>query len=122
MQDYTIMYFWYKLTRVTQKVDVGHKFFASTGTDAETVGRFDDSLTRIGYATVFTGQSASEVFEMYKTQLDHDREQMGYNAMQLVSIGKREYDSLRRVELKAIDAFLDEFAAPAYAGKRMVRK
>jgi hypothetical protein len=42
--------------------------------------------------------------------------------MQLVSIGKREYDSLRRVELKAIDAFLDEFDAPAYAGKRMVRK
>lgn len=122
LMENKFIYFWYKLTRVTQKVGVSHKFFASTGTDAETVGRFDDSITRIGYATIFAGQHASDVFEMYKTQLDHDREEMGYNAMQLVSIGKREYDSLRRVELKAVDSFRDEFDAPAYAGKRMVRK
>lgn len=117
-----IMYFWYKLTRVTQKVDVGHKFFASTGTDAETVGRFDDSITRIGYATVFPGQHSKDVFEMYRAQLESDCKQLGFNSITLTSIGKREYDSLRRLELKAIDAFLDEFQAPAYSGKRMVKR
>jgi hypothetical protein len=117
-----IMYFWYKLTRVTSKDCPRHKFFASTGTDAETGGRFDDSITRIGYATIFPGQTSDQVFELYKDQIDSDCKQLGYNAMQLVSISKREYDSFRRLELKAIESFVDEFNAPAYAGKRMVRK
>ena len=123
LADHTTVYFWYKLSRVTGKIaGPCHSFFASVGTDAETVGRFGDSITRVGYATVYPGQTAVQVFEMYKAQLDADCRSLGFNGMIVTSIGKREYDSLRRIELRAIDAFLDELAEPAYAGKRMVRR
>lgn len=118
-----IIYFWYKLSRVTSKLSGQcHNFFASTGTDAETLGRFEDSVTRIGYATVYPGQTTQQVFELYKDQLQADCMQLGFESLIVTSIGKREYDSLRRVELKAIDAFLDELAEPAYAGKRIVKR
>ena len=123
MTENRIIYFWYKLSRVTGKLTGKcHKFFASTGTDAETLGRFEDSVTSLGYATVYEGQTGQQVFELYKDQLSDDCERLGFDSMQLVAIGKREYDSLVRVELKAIEAFEDEFEAPAYVGKRMVRK
>lgn len=117
-----MMYFWYKLTRVTQKVGVSHKFFASTGTDAETVGRFDDSVTRIGYAIVWPGQTTQQVFELYKDQLQEDGIRLGFGSLIVTPIGKREYDSLNGAELKEVDAFKKAFYAPAYSGKRMVRK
>lgn len=117
MAENKMLYFWYKLTRVSQRFDGKHSFFATTGTDAETTGRFDDSVTRIGYATIYPGQTASQVFELYKSQLDDDCNKLGFNGLQLVLIGKREYDSFRRTELREIDAFLDDLAAPAFAGK-----
>ena len=123
LMDNKIIYFWYKLSRVTSKLSGKcHDFFASTGTDAETLGRFEDSVTRFGYATVWPGQTTQQVFELYKDQLQAECTSLGFESLIVTSIGKREYDALRRVELKAIDAFLDELAAPAYAGKRMVRK
>jgi len=116
------IYFWYKLSRSGQQLKGKcHSFFACTGTDAETTGRFDDSVTRIGYATIYPGQTSAQVFELYKSQLDDDCDRLGFNGLQLVSIGKREYDSFMRTELREIDAFLDELAAPAYTGKK-VRK
>jgi hypothetical protein len=123
LMENKMIYFWYKLSRVTGKVaGKCHKFFASTGTDAETLGRFEDSVTRIGYTTVYPGQTTQHVFEMYKDQIQAEAIHLGFESLIVTSIGKREYDSLRRVELKAIDAFLDELAAPAYAGKRMVKR
>jgi hypothetical protein len=62
------------------------------------------------------------VFELYKDQLQADCTSLGFDSLLVTSIGKREYDSLRRAELKAIDSFLDDLAAPAYAGKRMVKR
>ena len=123
MTENKIIYFWYKLARVSGKiVGKSHSFFASTGTDAETLGRFEDSVTRIGYATVYPGQTTQQVFELYKDQLQEDGTRLGFESLIVTSIGKREYDSLRRAELKAIDSFLDAFLEPAYGGKRMVRK
>lgn len=123
LMDNKIIYFWYKLSRVTSKLSGKcHDFFASTGTDAETLGRFEDSVTRFGYATVWSGQTTQQVFELCKDQLQAECTSLGFESPIVTSIGKREYDALRRVERKAIDAFLDELAAPAYAGKRMVRK
>ena len=73
MTENRIMYFWYKLSRVTGKLSgTCHDFFASTGTDAETLGRFEDSVTRFGYATVYPGQTTQQVFELYKDQLQAD--------------------------------------------------
>ena len=123
LMDNKIIYFWYKLSRVTSKLSGKcHDFFASTGTDAETLGRFEDSVTRFGYATVWPGQTTQQVFELCKDQLQAECTSLGFESPIVTSIGNREYDALRRVERKAIDAFLDELAAPAYAGKRMVRK
>jgi len=117
------IYFWYKLSRVSGKLSgKSHSFFACTGTDAETLGRFEDSVTRIGYATVYPGQTTQQVFELYKDQLQVDGVRLGFESLVVTSIGKREYDSLQRAELKAIDSFLEDFSEPAYAGKRMVRK
>jgi len=122
MTENKFIYFWYKLSRVTSKAAPCHKFFASTGTDAETLGRFEDSVTRIGYATVWPGQTTQQVFELYKDQIQAEGIHLGFDSLLVTSIGKREYDSLNGAELKAIDAFKKAFYAPAYAGKRMVRK
>jgi hypothetical protein len=117
----TMIYFWYKLTRIGDKVS-NHKFFACTGTDAETIGRFDDSITRIGYATIYPGQTSHEVFGLYQEQLLDDCQRLGFQSLIVVAIGKREYDSLRRVEMAAMDDFWEALAEPAYSGKRMVKR
>ena len=123
MTENRIMYFWYKLSRVTGKLSGKcHDFFASTGTDAETLGRFEDSVTRIGYATIYDGQTGQQVFELYKDQLSVECNELGFDSLIVTAIGKREYDALNRTEHRAVDSFRDEFEAPAYAGKRMVRK
>jgi len=95
--DNKIIYFWYKLSRVTGRLSGKcHKFFATTGTDAETLGRFEDSVTRIGYATVYDGQKSQEVFELYKDQLAADCLTLGFDSMIVTMIGKREYDALSK--------------------------
>lgn len=123
MTENKIIYFWYKLSRVTSKITSKcHKFFASTGTDAETLGRFEDSVTRIGYATIYDGQTGQQVFELYKEQLQADCIRLGFESLIVTSIGKRQYDALNRTEHRAVNSFRDEFDAPAYAGKRMVKR
>ena len=116
-----LMYFWIRLSRVTGKAP-GHSFFACTGTDAETTGRFTDQVIKIGFATVYDGQSKEKVFELYKSHILHEAEQDGWTNNTIAMIGKREYDSFRREELRDKEAFEDCFNAPAYEGKTRIKK
>ena len=115
------MYFWWKIGRVADK-SPSHQFFASTGTDAETTGRFTDSVTRVGFSTVYGHQSKHEVFEKYQQQVIADAQSLGFDNVQVVSITRREYDAFYRGESIACELFHNTYSEPAYTGERMIRK
>jgi hypothetical protein len=121
MQNDKRMHFWIRLTRVTDKAP-GHKFFACTGTDAETTGRFCESLVRVGFATVYDGQKQQQVFDLYKDAVVNEANEQGFSNVLVTQIGKREYDAFFKSELRDVEAFDDALAAPAYRGERMIRK
>lgn len=116
-----MMYFWWKIGRVADKVPC-HKFFASTGTDAETTGRFTDSVTRVGFSTVYDYQSKHAVFERYQQQVISDARALGYDNVQVVSITRREFETFNRQESIACELFYNSYLEPAYQGERKVKK
>lgn len=115
------VYFWMHFTRVTGKAG-NHKFYASTGTDSETLGRFDASVTRVGYTIVNYGEKSEDAFQRYKTFALAGAEAMGYTNNQIVAIRRSEYKAFVTGEAREVDDFDEQFRAPAYQGKRTVRK
>lgn len=90
------LYFWVRLTRVTGRCDVPHKWHATTGTDAETIGRFDDSISYVGFTTVWPHQSELQVAAKYREeQIQHGRN-MGFDQALIVQINARDYEVLTR--------------------------
>jgi hypothetical protein len=57
------IYVWMQFSRVSGKVG-SCNFFAHPNSDAKATGQFNDSITRVGFATVYPGQSKQEVFEL----------------------------------------------------------
>ena len=90
------LYFWVRLTRVTGRCDVPHKWHATTGTDAETIGRFDDSISYVGFTTVWPHQSELQVAAKYREeQIRHGRD-IGFDQALIVQINARDYEVLTR--------------------------
>jgi len=110
------IYFWMQFSRVFGKAGP-HKFFACTGTDAETTGRFCDSVTRVGFATVFPGQTTAEVFELYKSEVMRDAEQAGFTNNKIVTIRRRDYQAFLREFATKAEEFAEQFYGKAYEGK-----
>ena len=90
------LYFWVRLTRVTGRCDVPHKWHATTGTDAETLGRFDDSITYAGFTTVWPHQSELQVAAKYREEQIQHGLNNGFNQALIVAINAREYEALTR--------------------------
>ena len=90
------LYFWVRLTRVTGRCDVPHKWHATPGTDAETIGRFDDSISYVGFTTVWPHQSELQVAAKYREdQIRHGRN-IGFDQSLIVQINETDYEVLTR--------------------------
>lgn len=90
------LYFWCKLTRVTGKVDKPHKWHATVGTDAEVTGRFDDSITFVGFATAWGNQSHTMVASKWKNEQIRYGESIGFDHCLIVAITEIEYQHWTR--------------------------
>ena len=90
------LYFWVRLTRVTGRCDVPHKWHATTGTDAETLGRFDDSITYAGFTTVWPHQSELQVAAKYRDEQIQHGLNIGFEQALIVAINAQDYEVLTR--------------------------
>ena len=90
------LYFWVRLTRVTGRCDVPHKWHATTGTDAETLGRFDDSITYVGFTTVWPHQSELQVAAKYRDEQIQHGLNIGFEQALIVAINAQDYEVLTR--------------------------
>jgi hypothetical protein len=115
------IYVWMQFSRVSGKVGKCD-FFAHPNSDAKATGQFNDSITRVGFATVYPGQTKDEVFNLYREQAIEDAQQRGFTNNKVVPIRRRDYQAFLRSELIDAEEFLGAYYAPAYQGKRMVRK
>jgi hypothetical protein len=115
------IYVYMQFSRVTGQAGP-HCFYGWTGCDSETVGRFGDSITRLGYASVYPGQTKEQVFESYKEQVIEDATRLGYTTHRVFLIGRKDYQAMYRSELQDAEEFVEAFYSPAYQGKRMVKK
>ena len=110
------IYVYWKLVRVTGKVDCPHSFFSHVKTDAETYGRFDDYVSGVGFTTVYPGQTSKQAFELYQSKIKNDCESLGYSQFECRVITKDDYeteDSFRQVQNLIL---ADQFYSPAYEG------
>jgi hypothetical protein len=90
------LYFWCQLRRVTGKSDKPHQWYATVGTDAETTGRFDDSITYVGYDTLKGNQSESSLASRFKhCQISYGHS-IGFDHCLIVSITEKEYENYKR--------------------------
>ena len=94
------LYFWVRLTRVTGRCDVPHKWHATTGTDAETLGRFDDSITYVGFTTVWPHQSELQVAAKYRDEQIQHGLNIGFNQALIVAINAQDYEALTRQRME----------------------
>ena len=94
------LYFWVRLTRVTGRCDVPHKWHATTGTDAETIGRFDDSITYVGFTTVWPHQSELQVAAKYREEQIQHGLNIGFNQALIVAINAQDYEALTRQRME----------------------
>ena len=90
------LYFWVRLTRVTGRCDAPHKWHATTGTDAETLGRFDDSITYVGFTTVWPHQSELQVAAKYRDEQIQHGLNIGFEQALIVAINAQDYEVLTR--------------------------
>jgi len=97
------LYFWCRLRRVTGIADKPHKWYATVGTDAETTGRFDDSITYVGFATDSGGQCQAVVASMWKHAQMRYGESIGFDHCFIVAITEKEYEIWTR-ELGEVEA------------------
>ena len=97
------LYFWCRLTRVTGKADKPHKWYATVGTDAETTGRFDDSITYVGFATARGNQCQAVVASKWKNEQIRYGESIGFDHCMIVAISEKEYEVFTR-ELSEVQA------------------
>jgi hypothetical protein len=117
----TTLYFWMKFSRATGR-SAPHSFYASCGTDAETTGWFNESITKIGFCTVAYGQTSAEAFARYKNEVFCDAESMGFNNNLVIKITRKEYVSFARSIYSETMSLDEQFASPAYAGERRCKK
>ena len=94
------LYFWVRLTRVTGRCDAPHKWHATTGTDAETLGRFDDSITYVGFTTVWPHQSELQVAAKYRDEQIQHGLNIGFNQALIVAINAQDYEALTRQRME----------------------
>ena len=86
------LYFWVKLTRVTGRVGKGwHPSSTCDNSDAMASGIFSDSLTYVGYATVFAGQNRSDVFRKWSAEERANGVALGFTHADIHEISEREY-------------------------------
>ena len=86
------LYFWVKLTRVTGKVGAGwHPSSTTDNSDAMASGIFSDSVTYVGFTTVFAGQNRSEVAGKWSAKERANGVAMGFPHADIVEISEREY-------------------------------
>jgi len=85
------LYFWCRLRRVTGIADKPHKWYAAVGTDAETTGRFDDSITYVGFATASGGQCQAVAASTWKNEQIRYGESIGFDHCLIVAITEKEY-------------------------------
>jgi hypothetical protein len=86
------LYFWVRMRRVFGKSPARHTWYAACGTDAETTGRFDDSVTRVSFVDRNMLESASAAAERHKTTIHVQACRLGFNDIMIVSISGREYE------------------------------
>lgn len=112
------MYFRWKITRTTGLDDMPHKWHAKPGTDAETEGRFSDSVTGFGSMTVYPGQSYEQVFQLYEEKIRHGCEDIGYDSHEVKQITLDEFETdsdIKYFQIRNLDA---QFFSPAYEGAK----
>ena len=97
------LYFWCQLKRVTGRSDKPHTWYASVGTDAETTGRFDDSITYVGFATAWENQSQTLVARKWKNDQIRYGKSIGFNHCLIVEIDEKEYQVFAR-KLSEVEA------------------
>lgn len=86
------LYFWCRITRCTGPSPKCHRFYAACGSDAETTGRFDDSVVFVGYATCFHGQRREEVAQAYIDDINRHARANGFNVKPwVIEIQEKEY-------------------------------
>ena len=85
------LYFRCQLRRVTGKADKPHEWYAAVGTEAETTGRFDDSITFVGFAKAWGNQSHSMVASKWKNEQIRYGESIGFDHCLVVAITEEEY-------------------------------
>ena len=90
------LYFWCQLRRVTGEADMPHKWYAAVGTDAETSGRFDDSITYVGFATAWGNQSHAAVASKWKNEQICYGASIGFDDCLLVAITEKQYQHWTR--------------------------
>ncbi len=115
------VYIWMKFTRVTGRAGP-HSFYAFPKSDSETTGFFTDSQSGLGEITVPCGETPEQAFKKYKAYVIEQAESQGYTNNQVLSIPKKNYDVLVRELLRDLQELEDDFYAPAYQGKRMVKR
>ena len=86
------IYFWVKLTRVTGRVGKGwHPSSTTDNSDAMASGIFSDSVNYVGFATVFAGQSRSDVAGKWSAAERANGVAMGFPHALITEISEREY-------------------------------
>jgi hypothetical protein len=115
------LYFWMQFSRTSGKVGKCD-FFAHPNTDAKATGQFNDCITRVGYATVYPGQTKEEVFDQYKREVFEDAESHGWNNNKLISISRRDYQVTLKKQLREMADLEEQYLQPAYVGERMIKK
>ena len=86
------LYFWVKLTRVTGKVGKGwHPSSTSDNSDAMASGIFSDSVTYVGFATVFAGQRFGDVARKYMAEERANGIAFGFAHADIHEISAKEY-------------------------------
>lgn len=86
------LYFWVKLTRVTGRVGKGwHPSSTSDNSDAMATGIFSDSVTYVGFTTVFDGQRRSDVAGKWSAEERANGVAMGFPHAHINEISEQEY-------------------------------
>jgi len=91
------IFVWYRMTRVLECVPC-HSFFASCGTDAETLGRFDDSVTDVicGHTTM----------ENIRKHIEGIALKNNFANFRHIQIKEKEFNSFL-IEFRRLEQYLD---------------
>jgi len=86
------IYFWAKMTRVTGQAPKDHRWYASCGTDAETTGRFCESVEWADYAIYKSECHKRIVADAFIADVHRHAKDNGFNTKPwVIEIQEKEY-------------------------------